>query len=142
MNWYRLANGTAAERRRAVVANWLRFGAYVCHTAGGVLLVIYPLRTALTAIAAGYTYAGAALFLLGGLLSALGTVFHRWSGEAVGLPMCFTAYAVYGCVLLLRGTLAGIAVGLLFMAAILWLLDRWTYVMYMLRLANESQSEH
>lgn len=126
------------EPQRVTRARWLRFVVYVFFTAAGVLLTIYPLRAALEVIAEAYTYIGAGLMLLGGALSAIGAAWDRWSGEALGLPMCFTSFVLFGGVLCWRGSLAGIAVGLLFLAMGLWLIDRWSYVMYILRVVGRA----
>lgn len=123
------------EQQRITRARWLRAIVYVLTAAAGALLVIYPLRTALQLLAAAYTYAGAGLLLLGGVLAAAGAFWDRWSGEALGLPLVVTAYVLFGSVLCIGGSVAGVAVGLLFVATALIHLDRWSYTMYMLRVA-------
>jgi hypothetical protein len=125
-----------SEAQRITRSRWLRFMVYLMTAAAGGLLAIYPLRTALEALAAVYTYGGAAALLLGGLLSAAGAAWDRWSGEALGLPLCITAYVLFGGVLCLGGSLAGVAIGLLFLGTGLLHVDRWSHVMYMLKIAG------
>jgi hypothetical protein len=113
---------------------------YLLFTVAGLLLVIYPIRVVLAAIAAVYTYAGGGLLLLGGGLSLLGALFNRWSGEALGLPMAGTAFLLFGGVLLLSSSsLAGMAVGLIFLGVALGLVSRWVTVMRLLELAKRER---
>lgn len=120
-------------------SRWARFTRYLVFTVAGLLLVIYPLRAVLEAVTTLTAYAGGALLLLGGLLSAAGAAMDRWSGEALGCPLLFMAFWMFGGVLTLTGsTLAGVATGLIFLGVGLGVVDRWLTAMHMLRLAKRA----
>lgn len=124
------------EEQRTRRNKLVLFLRYLLFATAGLLLVIYPLRVVLETIAAGYTYAGGGLLLLGSGLAAVGVAADRWSGEALGLPLVFIAFALFGAVLLFADTLAGIAVGLIFLGVALGVASRWFNVMYLLKLAK------
>ena len=109
----------------------LRATIYGAQAVAGLCFTLYPLRTALEAIAQAYTYGAGFLLAVGGILALSGILIRRRAGELVGLPLCCIASATLAVVLLSQWqNLAAIGLGFIFVAFTFWMLDRWTFVQY------------
>ena len=76
---------------------------------------------------------------LGGLLSLIGTVSKRWTGEFVGLPLLFTAFLGFG---VLQARVSGWTLAAAPSTALLWslallLYARWRDTLRYYRVAQE-----
>ena len=103
----------------------LRAIAYVMLAVAGVCAFFVAPRT-LNSVIGLMTWAWAAFLLVGGTLSAVGSIFDRWIGEFAGIPLLTSALTVYGTALITAGrTAAAGAVGCLMWALALSLFGRW-----------------
>lgn len=100
---------TVSRPRRVV-----RVVSYVMMAAAGGLSFAIPVSS-IEATTGGLVYFWAAFLLLGGILSAWGSTTDRWIGELLGLPLIFTANAVYfvvlGLAFTVRGAVASLVLG-------------------------------
>lgn len=101
-----------------------RLIAYSLFGLAGLAAVLWP-APSVQAASGWLVYVWAAWLMVGGLVSAAGTVTDRWIGEYAGLPLLFASFAVYALVVATSGKLSSIA-GACALAAIAFkLVARW-----------------
>jgi hypothetical protein len=110
---------------------WVRTFGYLALSGAGMAAIIWPppsVREAASPTTGWLTYAWAIMIVVGGLLSASGTVMNRWFGEYVGLwPLVVTLF-VYSLAAVAAPGRMSVAGSLLFAAFALLFLARWRHV--------------
>lgn len=130
---------TGSPRRTLWV---IAYGLMAC--AGGFALA-FPtpaVRAATTATSGALVYVWAALLVVGGLSSAVGSALDRWLGEYAGNLALAATFGVYALAAAASGRLTAIAGACALGAVAMLLCARWRDVAFIRREAARFRAEH